>query len=568
MAGFGDIFAGALMGGSSSPYEARGYRAEEDRIKSSRLAVANAFNDWRAANPEATQQDLAQFLSMATGGDAMAAGPSYSGKTFRDTFDKKSAEAKAKRVIEEGNKQAAENSAWGERITAIYQKNLAASAYNEEIAWQKTQAEVTGLAPDPETRNVFNKRLEGFDYKGFAVADKDEWVTKNLPKIQEVIANGYRNGADDKTINGQLTALGMGRDFSGNPLIGNVFAEAKRGVTEEKQAKALRDAEIARAEEERKQAKETQDREDATRIAQALEGGASKETVRRIYGPKLDELAPQIDAIRNGVWEAKSTQAKAKKPELTEAAQKAQLATIPIALIDKSNPVAGMVVRELANEYALTAGQREAIMSIASDTKMQGKNYDFIKKAVVEKMGGAANLHTFDSFVQKQIDSQGVRGPATFTKKLQAADTAVQNSIAQNQTALGAALKSTYTDKRLESLPQVIANATAALTQVKAIYKEENFDSDFFGDKADGKLVSASAERHAKQLQAIIDKANEALQAAKMESSKPAPKTTRNPMSFGMEPMAPIQIPSPRNPTPRVQRSLSPKEATQRGYIF
>lgn len=539
--GFGDIFTSGVY---ADPYAGASFNRAQEQTRNTRLDVARAFTDWRKSNPEAGLADVRDFLSMATGGDLTLAPSSMQGISFQKRLEEQAAAAKAKRLRDEQEQQLIEDQKWSQVIEQTFEKKLAENAWNPDAAWTQTQAQIAGNVTDPELKKQFTKRLANFDPKGHARALSDEFISKNLGAMQQVARDAYLRGLDDKDVMGVLN------DYTKRPLdpsdqtLAQVLGVGKRAAQQEKAAEARRKADEDWQEQQRKEALEKRDQADADAIASMRSAGVPEEVIIQRF-PRANELKDKVRASQLTLWQVGQQTAMAKAAETSEAMRKQQAEEMQLDENAKAlaggktgNPMAAVVLRQVAGSYALSGPQRSALIGALTSKEAKGKSQDELMKLAQRAIGQTI---AFDDVARAKIDDTFARQkPLSFGEALAGVEKARQAEIDKVRSAIQQAGQSGRDEESLAIYQAVEADLVADIQGGELDQLYNGAKPSLYGEYVDPAAVSSAVTRRKQEARQLLDQVRAAKQRliekdkarkppTKPRASTPAvPTTMRN----------------------------------------
>lgn len=536
---FGDLFTSGVY---SNPYAGTAFDKAQERTRGTRMEVARAFTDWRKANPEATLADVRDFMSMATGGDMTMAPSSMQGQTFQKRLEEQSAEAKAKRIRDEQEKALIEDQKWSQVIEQTFQKKLAENGWNPDAAWTQTQAQIAGNVTDPELKKQFTKRLSAFDPKGHARALSDEFISKNLGAMQQLARDAYLEGLDDDAVRGRLNAWAKRPLDPTDQTINQVLGTGKRVAENERKQEAQVQSDRAFQEEQRERAEDERDQKDADAIAAMRSSGVPEDVIVQRF-PNANTLKDKVRASQVSLWQISQQSALAKSAETSEALRSAQISEMQLDETAKAlaggktgNPVAALVLRQIASNYALSTAQRSALVSAVTSKAAKGKGHEQLMQDAMRAVGQTV---AFDDLAKAQINNAYTsRKPLSFSEALAGVEKQRQAEIDKKRTGIQLAMKNPKDELSIGALGEMEQELTADLQGgIDQLYNSAK--PSLYGEFVDPTTLAATIARRKQEAQQLLEqvraaKAKKDAEIAKQSQQKASarpmavPTTMRN----------------------------------------
>lgn len=529
--GFGDIFT---SGAYADPYAGASFNRAQEQTRNTRLEVARAFTDWRKSNPEAGLADVRDFLSMATGGDMTLAPSSMQGVSFQKRLEDQAAAAKAKRIRDEQEQRLIEDQKWAQVIEQTFEKKLAENGWNPDAAWTQTQAQIAGNVTDPELKKQFSQRLASFDPKGHARSLSDEFISKNMGAMQQIARDAYFEGLDDKGVLGRLNAWSKRPLDPSDQTLDQILGAGKRAFQQQKAIEDRQKQEQRWQEEQRAALLKERDDNEAKAIASLRSMNVPEETIAMQF-PRAAELKDKVRAHQITMWQVGQQTALAKAGETSETLRKQQADEMQLDDTAKAlaggktgNPMAAVVLRQIAGSYALSGQQRSALIGTLSSKEAKGKSQDELMKLAQRSIGQTV---AFDDLAKAKIDEvYSKQKPTSFSEALANVEKSRQGEIEKVRAALQQAAQGGRDEESLAIYQAIEADLVSDLQggEIDQLYNSAR--PSLYGEYVDPAALSTAVSRRKQEAKQLLDQVRAAKQRLierdKARRPPPKPKST------------------------------------------
>lgn len=506
----------------AGPYEMKAYFAEKEKGEATRREIAQQFMEYRRLNPEATAEDMRQFLSMSSGGSPYVP-HQLQGRQYIDRIAEQNGQTKAKRLLEEEHKKVLLQAQESGVMEKAFGEALDLTGGDIDAA---TRAVGARFGNDPYMMDIFKQRV---DPKGVA----NKWKTGKFEASREVIASGVANGMSLEEINATVDPALANHDFT-KALIKQ--RDDKKARDEEERQYTLSQRQAAQDKDDL--AEETRLRGIATDI---VAKDMTPEMAATAYRPEdIAKIKPYVQEQRAKAAELSYQRSLAGIQEKAKAAAQAQVNSLNLkALTGKGGKLEGaphvaQAAQFIANGFALTSPQllrlQKAVWGGVSG-KTYAEAYENLFKAVTtDPAGGRPQVPVgMTEFMQtKSKDQYDRTKPGNFQQVVASKNAENQATLKMATEKLAAAMADPRPDKRQEALKElrdVISDGPAVMQ-----HEYMSLRSTLWGETSnfDERLARQSADSFSQQYEQLLARID--AQLAKDAAPRVAPKPASKPV--------------------------------------
>lgn len=478
-----------------------------------RNKVAQQFLEYRRMNPEATEDDLRGFLSMA-GGMSPYTGEQFTRQMGIEQIARSNAEAKAKRMVLEARQKAIENAQVAETLKSAYADAYARSGGDRKAAYEQT---MSTFGNNAEVWSVFDKTIK----PGLSGIEDETTRKARSGYLDDIRMYGLTGKSWDEAKTSLPTFL------QNDPVLRNLHDAA---LKEYGQKTEDRDYTI-------NQRKSERERENRSLAQDIIRGQMDYKTTLNYLGgdkKRMAEIAPYVAEQRRVMADSmRETQLSSAPAEVAKLGQ-AQVQALGLEDYAKSpegkkNADLIAAAAGIAKTYNLNSLQLSQLSAYARDGKMRDKDPT---KTMAKMMNGLGldpkSARTLTSHYESTVDAQYQRFlPKTFSEAMDYEDKQTEQYIndlnAQSQ-AIQAAAKSDpgSASRSFDLLAKDIDGLIASLSENYAKVKSTALTEDDASDHSDTKKA-----RLASQVARLVSLRDQLRQRSMELSPEPSTPTTK-----------------------------------------
>lgn len=415
------------------PYESLAYFAEKERGEQTRRQIAQQFNEFRRLNPEASAEDLRDFLSMSAGGSPYTP-YQLQRSSYIDRIAKQNAEAKAKRLLDEQYKSQLDRAKQAEALRGMYRQYLTMYGGDEKRAMSEVERQFTGGVNDPNANAMIKQTLGLIDPQ----AEKGLWLAdvrnKDMERAKDMIVSGMSL---------EQVFAGVNPALQGDPQITALWKMNDDKRKRDEDDRNYRDQQRNLQAEQQAQAAKDKKRATAQAIAKDLATGVAPAIVKSTYADELmdPEVVQMVQDFNNANYNAMNTEAEKTLPDKIKAVGDQQIAAANIDMLTgyakKSDPYAGRpyvqaAAKTFASQYLLNSGQIARLQDYLARGKIKGETTSDVMSELRKFVfnNGSEDIRFVETSVKNDVRGEmKMKRPSTWQEAIEQKKTVVRGEM-------------------------------------------------------------------------------------------------------------------------------------------